>query len=248
MWDAELKLKLDFHEDEPRDIRGVALLANNTIVVVDGNNSKLIFYNNHNNIGEIPANPRGIASISDTEIVITCDHEREIKVFKVVSNRVQNTQTIEVKDLGKPFSIDYNDGHFLVEIGEGNKGRLVIFDVETKEIKHEIANDNNKFGFFTSNTLRFALSMSKERIIISDICKECVYCLNLKGELLMTAEVSSPRDIMFGECFGPTHFVVVSKTDNVIYQINYNNGTKSVLFLNEFDITRPKYIAFKNSS
>lgn len=192
----ELKFKRKVHVADPTvRIRGVALLPDGRIVIADYANRELHVFNLEGKVDfrkKLQKEPRGLVRIDENNIAVTFAYEKEIYLFSIHSYRAVNYKIFDLKDIGKPFSIAYDNKHFLVEVGEREDGKLVIFDEDASETT---VIPNNKYAHFTGNSIDLGLNMDQEEVYLSSINNKAVYCFSINGETKWVASVPIPQGI-----------------------------------------------------
>jgi hypothetical protein len=169
---------------EPLSIRGIAFLAEDRILLVDYNRSEIKIFKENSFICsyQLKQEPNCMTKLYDNRVAISFPHEREIGLYDIFNQSVNLSKTIDLKLIGKPFSISYHKKHFAVEIGEGKNGGISIINGHGK-VKCSVPNVRS-FAYFTGNTIRLALDMKNRCIFVSALGSKSVHCIDFDGYIV----------------------------------------------------------------
>ena len=152
------------------------------------------------------------------------------------------SKTIDLQSIGKPFSISYHKKHFVVEIGEGKNGGISIKHGYGK-VKCSVPNVRS-FAFFTGNTIRLSLDMKNSRICVFALGNKSVHCIDFDGYIVWCKAIPSPRGIVFiPEDSSKMDIIVASNQWNIIYKMNFHNGTDKCITAEDL-IKGPRHIDY----
>lgn len=225
-------------------IRGMTFLLDGRLVVIDSKNKCLkVFKPEWYELltkKELTDEPRGIAAVSQDEVVITFADKKEVRIYKMDKvNNLWKARSFGMKD--KPFSISYSRRSFAIELGEGDDGEIAVTDFNGN-ITHLVRGQSSSFGQFTGNTIRLVHDNDKKLVFIVNV-DGYIHCVDYKGEVKWVNKINTPRGVALHE---HTLFVA-SKADNKIYQISAINGNMYSLLSDTDRINQPRYIAFQAS-
>ncbi|XP_071169190.1 uncharacterized protein [Mytilus edulis] len=222
-------------------IRGMTILQDGRLLVIDSKNKCLkVFKPEWYELltkKELTDEPRGIAAVSQDEVVITFADKKEVRIYKIDKvNNLWKERSFGIKD--KPFSISYSRRSFAIELGEGDDGEIAVTDFNGN-ITHLVRGQNSSFGQFTGNTIRLVHDNDRKLVFIANVSDGYIHCVDYKGEVKWVNKINTPRGVALHE---HTLFVA-SKADNKIYQINATNGHMYSLLSDTDRINQPRYIA-----
>lgn len=240
----EKLIKSDMDTDPVR-ICGICYLADDMVVIGDGNNQNMIAFKT----GEIQMQqklenePNAMTAMTGNEFAVTFPYQRYIKIYQLILNSTTNTYTaLEINSIdtpGKPFSIAYNHKKFAVEIGEGEDGFFIIYDIDHKVISKPM---KCKFSFFTGHTIRLALN--RNRIFVSATGRKMVICYDLEGNKIWHQSIPGPRAIIVPEDDSLVDKIVLSsRRCNAIYTLDKKNGNYEIL---KAKINSPRYMGYNS--
>lgn len=239
---------LSFRDDQnPVRVCGMAFLVDETVVVIDGNNNKLIIFKSKeeqslaNN--ELSNEPNAITAITGNKFAVTYPYQKYIQLYELTYDTIQSNYRISsldpIETSDKPFSIAYNQGIFAVEIGEREDGRIVIIDVGNGKPMKTI---ECHFAFFTGHTIRLALDQNQ--IFVSAMGKKMVYCMDFDGKTLWHQSVPGPRAIIVSEDYSSSKKIILaSKRCNAIYELKKDGNHHEILKATD-KINSPRYMAY----
>lgn len=171
--------------------------------------------------------PRGIATVSQDEVAISFDNKREVRLYKLDKfNNLRNDKSFKTEE--KPFSLSYSKKTFVIEMGEGDDGMIVVTDFNGV-IKYILRSHGEPLGLFTGNSIRLVNDNEKKTVYVVNV-DGFVHCVNYEGKILWTAKMNMPRGItLHGHML-----YVASKADHKFYRIDSING-KVYDFLSDKD-------------
>ena len=214
----------------PLRIRGIASLTGDRILLVDYNRSEIKMFEKDSLIFSYSLNqePNCMTKLNDNRVAISFPHEREIRLYDIFNQSVNLNKTIDLKSIGKPFSISYHKKYFAVEIGEGTNGGISIINGNGK-VRWSVPNVRS-FAYFTGNTIRLALDMKNRRIFVSALGRKSAHCIDFDGYIVWCKAIPSPRGIVFiPEASSDMNMIVASKQWNSIYKMNSYTGTDKII-------------------
>lgn len=238
--------------DHNISICGIASLPK-FVVLADSHNRILIVFQNEKFIFKASLNgrePRGITSLGENKIALTMPYDNEILFYNINDTGAEHYQTknllpeYEGKWIGRPFKIAYDSNHLAIETGLGDNGVILITDEECS-IKHMLTNEQN-WGYFTGNTIRFALDWNRKQLFVSAMSKKAISCLDFEGHIIWNMTVSSPRDVVTIEHETNQHLLLISKHTEAIYIFDAKNGSREKLFYGG-RLKKPRFMAYNSS-
>lgn len=238
---------ISFHIAKNRvSICGIAFLEDDTVVIVDENNRTLIAFKSKEEklIKNLQKKPKAITAMTGNEFAVTYPEENCIQIYNLTQNKMKNTfrmlkvNTIKIHD--KPFSIAYHHGTFAIDVVEGNDGVIFIFDIYKNIMIHKI---HINITLYTRHRLRLALD--RNRIFVSDMDKDFVYCYDYEGSKLWCQSISGPGDIIVPEedSFGET---ILLSSRTCIYELQKHNGTPKIIKA-RVQISLSRYMAYNSN-
>lgn len=256
--DMQIKLShrynVYFRDDEkPVRIFGIAFLADNTIVALDWNNRKLIVFKSKeekmkkDTIDE----PCAMTVMTENKFAVTYPNQKYIQIYKLILDAKQNTYIIseEMKAtiLDKPFNIAYHAGKFAVEVGEGEDGRIIIYNIDHVDQKVTEAHVIPcSFSFFSGRLIRLALT--DDHVFISALGKRMISCLDFAGKKIWHKSIPSPISLIVTEDHTlRDKLFVSSKMCNAIYEMKKENGNYEILKSTD-EIRLPRYMAYNSDT
>lgn len=234
---------LSFHTDRV-SICGIAFLEDDTVVTVDGKNRRLIVFKSKEQIfkGNLEKKPESMTAMTGNEFAVTYPEENFIQIYNLTQNKTKNTcRILKVKPIdtpGKPFSIAYHHGKFVIGVVEGKGGVIYIIDIGKNKIMKMI---HSIITLYTGHRLRLALD--RNRIFVSDM--ENVNCYNYEGKKLWCHSISGPGDIIVPEedSFGET---ILLSRKTCIYELPKHDGSPKIIKARD-QIRFVRYMAYTSN-
>lgn len=239
----------------PIRICGISYIADGRLILVDKRNRNLLVFQSKEEINRfhLGEEPHALTSMTGQHIAITFPSEMEIRIYQISENSIDKLKIICLPSLKlrnlKPYSIAYDNDIFVVEVGEGDDGKIIIMN-DTK-IHDEIPNKNR--AYFTGNTIRLALEVKNQnplegRVFVSALSKNVVFCVDFKGNDIWKVSIPSPRGISVvpEDCIPRNNLVICSRRCNTIFGLNKENGSNKQILLSEGKIKLPRYITCNN--
>ncbi|XP_052062776.1 uncharacterized protein LOC127702564 [Mytilus californianus] len=258
--------KLNYFQDlsikkreEPYPIRicGMSYIADGRLVLVDKNNRNLlVFKSKEEKIRTyLEEEPHALTSMTGQHIAITFPFQMEIRIYKISENSIGKLNRIGLPSFGlynsKPYSIAFDNDFFVVEVGEGDDGKIIIMN--DKQIHNEIHNKN--FAYFTGNTIRLALEVKNHnplegRVFLSALSKNVVFCVDFQGKEVWKVSIPSPRGISIvqEDCTPGNNLVICSRRCNALFGLNKDNGRDKQILLSGGKINLPRFISYNNKN
>lgn len=253
-------LKFDFTlPNKDSVLSGLACLSGKTFAAIDYYSSYLYVFRQNKKAPvtslRLKMEPKGMTKTHTNTFAISFPFERIIRIFEHQADKTVDLveETIDLNEVGKPFSISFSQERYAVEIGQLRQGFIAVIDIKGK-VLHRILNNNYSFGYFTGNNLRLALNTKKQLFYTSAIGQKTVYCVDFNGNIKWHTDVPSPREIHLVPSSGDsTRILVASKIGNIIYEIigkdkdmNTKNPEADCVHLK--DIQLPEYISYDKNS
>lgn len=239
----------------PIRICGISYIADGRLILVDKRNRNLLVFQSkeEKNRLHLEEEPHALTSMTGQHIAITFPFEMEIRIYKISENSIDKLNIIFLPSLKlhnlKPYSIAYDNDFFVVEVGEGDDGMIIIMN-DTK-IHYEIPNKNR--AYFTGNTIRLALEVNNKnplegRVFLSALSKNVVFCVDFLDNEIWKVSIPSPRGISVvpENCIPRNNLVICSRRCNTIFGLNKENGSDKQILLSEGKIKLPRYITCNN--
>lgn len=233
-------------------INGIGYLQDGTLVALDGGNHELIVVIHNKTHKEeqktlkeaFTDEPRAMTTMEGNKIAVTFPYKKRITIYDIMLNEttiLNFQQDITMEQLNvpkcKPFSIAYHQGWFALEVGEGEDGKIIIFDHSGITIK-TLEPISYKFAYFTGHTIQLALDTNQCILVVSAMGKRIVSCMDYsKRDYLWKISKASPRSMLIHE----KNIILSSRRCNAIYQLDKKSGRKIILAK---DILSPRYIAY----
>lgn len=227
-------------------IRGMAVLQDGRILIIDSGNCCLKIFNGEGcdyvAKKELQDEPRGIAYVSQDDFIVSYAYKKEIVNYKIdKANNILAQKSYRMPD--KPFSISYSKKTLAVEMGEGDDGKIVITD-SNGVITHRVRGPYGFALFNNGNSIRIAHEHDKKWVYIAYV-GGLVYCLTYDGETIWKVSVSSPQGLALA---GDNSTLFVSSKDtNKIYHIATKNGEIYNLLDEQDKILVPRFLAFNST-
>lgn len=243
--------RISLHDDNiPVRVCGIANLEGDTVVVIDGNNRKIIVFKSREaqmkeELKSEHGEPNAMTAVAGNSFAVTYPERKYIQIYKLTlnTNNYILSEEKKIDTLGKPFNIAYNHHKFAVEIGEGDDGRIIILDIEKGNIIKQI---KCEFASFTGHTIRLALD--KDHIFVSAMRKKVVSCLDFDGVQQWHQSIPSPRTIIVPEdqLWGKK-LILSSLKCNAIYEMKKENGNYEIVKATG-KISSPRYMAYQSDT
>lgn len=242
-------------ERYPIRICGISYIADGRLILVDKRNRNLlVFKSNEVKIRtNLEDEPHALTSMTGQHIAITFPFKMEIRIYKISENSIDKLSIISLPALElynlKPYSIAFDNDFFVVEVGEGDDGMIIVMN--DTQIHKKIYNKN--FAYFTGHTIRLAVeikfsSQLEGRIFISALSKNVVLCVDFEGEEIWKVSIPSPRGISVipEDCIPGNNLVICSRLCNAIFGLNKENGSDKQILLSEDKIKLPRFISYNS--
>lgn len=242
--------KASFTGDEnPVRVCGIAYLEDETVVVIDGNNLKLIAFKSQQTESflteKLTNEPNAITAMTGSKFAVTYPYEKYIQIYELKCNTAQNEvlEVFRIVTNSKPFNIAYNQCRFAVEVGLREDGRICIIDTNTLlTIKIILCHD----AFFTGHTIRLALDQN--RLFVSAMGKQMVSCMDIDGTKLWHRSVPSPRAIIVAEDYSASkNILLASKRCNAIYELKKEKSIFEIV-KDRNNVNSPRYMAYHSNT
>lgn len=244
----------EIYSEETCVVSGMVILDNKQLVIhvhdlVDEKNSclKMMDRNSWQKANR-QSKLLGLTWVHDNVIATIFENENKIKFMEILDIGIIYTdKEIDLKLLGQPYQIVFNENHFAVRIGQEQDVRFVVLKVDGT-IQYIITNDEQRFGKCTENSIEIAIN--DRYLFVSSANNDAVYCVKSNGTILWKTKVSSPKGILYLSntlFFGRKNIILACQNSSLIYQIDSQSG-KLTLLLDEKDgINMPRYVAFKET-
>ena len=202
---SKVNIRIPDDSEEP-GITGCCCMPGGQAVLCDMNNDQIkLLDSSYKLIGnlKLPSWPRDISVLSDTEVIITLPHNRQLLIVAVTS-QLRIIRTIQLDK--KCWGVDVSGGEIYITCGESEQGEIRILDMSCNE-KRRISLSRVMATYMIKTPLYIAVSAFSGKIFITDWGTKTLTCLTSDGQL-----VYQYKDQMLDRLRG----ILVDSADNVL--------------------------------
>ena len=217
---SKVNIRIPDDSKEPW-ISGCCYLPDGQAVLCDTNNDQIkLLDSSYKLIGnlKLPAKPRDISVLNDTDVIITILDKKQLLIVSVTS-QLRIIRTIQ---LDKPcWGVDVSGGEIYITCEESEQGEIRILDMSCNE-KRRISLSRKMGTCMVKTPWYIAVSAFSGKIFITDLETETLTCLTSDGQLVYQYKeqrLGCPDGILVDSadnvllCCGWSHTIVVITPD-----------------------------------
>ena len=217
---SKVNIRIPDDSEEP-SIWGCCYMPGGQAVLCDGNNNQIkLLDSSYKLIAnlKLPAWPRDISVLNDTEVIITLPDKKQLLIVSVTS-QLRIIKTIQLdKTCG---GVDVFGGEIYITCWESEQGEIRILDMSCNE-RRRISLSRVMRTCVVKTPWYIAVSAFSGKIFITDLETEILMCLTSDGQLVYQykdVEFRWPRGILVDSadnvllCYGWSHTIVVITPD-----------------------------------